>query len=157
MYTVSRNIHSFYSSQFTTIYFYRLVKPTITVENKIADARKGDSIKLLCEIDGDEPIRMKWRIKNGSYINSSGFKQIGSSNSDIFHANDYGNVTEKDRYTIKDYYNMNNKLVSELYIKNTKMSDTGDYWCIANNDYGNDIGVLSLKVQGNVLSNSNRN
>jgi Down syndrome cell adhesion molecule len=100
------------------------VGPHVIVRNKQVSVRRGERITLRCEADGDKPLDITWRFKNGPNIGKS------------FDA----------RYEVKKS-DLSKGAMSELTILQSILSDRGDYTCVATNQFGHDHSVVHLQVQ----------
>lgn len=86
---------------------------------------KGKQVHLQCNIVGDTPIDIKWKIQQTQqYIDES----IDS------------------RYSIREQV-LDDGMVSELGISHTYRQDSGIYVCLANNAFGQDELLIQLVVQ----------
>lgn len=91
-------------------------------------ARLGSNASLRCEAKGDHPLKMMWQ-KAGSLL------EITASN---YH------------YTRKEI-NKTDVLISILGITTTTRDDSGRYFCVASNSYGQDRMTIHLFVQGKAI------
>lgn len=98
--------------------------PHVLVRNKQISIRRGERVTLRCEADGDKPLEISWRTKNG---------QITGKSYDS-------------RYDIKKN-ELTKGAISELIILQTVLSDRGEYTCVATNQYGHDHSTINLQVQ----------
>ena len=99
------------------------VGPQVLLRNKQVSVRRGETINLHCEADGDKPLTVTWRAK-GQRIDSS--------------------------YDIRYQINtnpLNKGISSELTISQTTLADRGEYSCIATNAFGTDHSTVHLQVQ----------
>lgn len=99
------------------------VGPQVLLRNKQVSVRRGETINLHCEADGDKPLTVTWRAK-GQRIDS----------------------TFDVRYQINTNP-LNKGISSELTISQTTLSDRGEYSCIATNAFGTDHSTVHLQVQ----------
>lgn len=100
------------------------VGPHITVRTKQVSVRRGERAILRCDADGDKPLDITWRFKNGQIIGKA---------YDV-------------RYEVKRS-DMSKGATSELTILQTALSDRGEYSCVATNQFGHDHSVIHLQVQ----------
>lgn len=100
------------------------VGPHVIVRNKQVSVRRGERITLRCEADGDKPLEITWRFKNGQIIGKS------------YDA----------RYEVKKN-DLSKGAMSELTILQSILSDRGEYTCVATNTFGHDHSGLHLQVQ----------
>lgn len=100
------------------------VGPHVIVRNKQVSVRRGERVTLRCEADGDKPLDITWRFKNGQIIGKA---------YDV-------------RYEVKKS-DVSKGVVSELSILQTMLSDRGEYSCVATNQFGHDHSVIHLQVQ----------
>ena len=100
------------------------VGPHVILRNKQVSVRRGERVTLRCEADGDKPLDITWRFKNG---------QIIGKTYDI-------------RYEVKKN-DLSKGVLSELTILQTMLSDRGEYSCVATNQYGHDHSLIHLQVQ----------
>jgi Down syndrome cell adhesion molecule len=100
------------------------VGPHVIVRNKQVSVRRSERITLRCEADGDKPLDITWRFKNGAIIGKS-----------------YDN-----RYEIKKN-DLSKGAISELTILQSALTDRGEYTCVATNTFGHDHSVVHLQVQ----------
>lgn len=96
-----------------------------TVKSKQVYIAKGKQVHLQCNVEGDNPIDVKWKVQTTQqYIDES---------TDI-------------RYSIREQ-TLDDGMVSELGISHTYRQDSGSYVCIANNAFGQDDLLIQLVVQ----------
>ncbi|XP_070509703.1 cell adhesion molecule Dscam1 isoform X3 [Chironomus tepperi] len=96
-----------------------------TVKSKQVYIAKGKQVHLQCNVVGDNPIDVKWKVQTTQhYIDES---------TDI-------------RYSIREQ-TLDDGMVSELGISHTYRQDSGIYICIANNAFGQDELMIQLIVQ----------
>jgi Down syndrome cell adhesion molecule len=100
------------------------IGPHVIVRSKQVSVRKGERVTLRCEADGDKPLDITWRFKNGQIIGKS---------YDL-------------RYEVKKN-ELSKGALSELTILQTVLSDRGEYSCVATNQFGHDHSVIHLQVQ----------
>lgn len=100
------------------------VGPHVILRNKQVSVRRGERVTLRCEADGDKPLDITWRFKNGQIIGKA---------YDI-------------RYEVKKN-DLSKGVLSELTILQTMLSDRGEYSCVATNQYGHDHTLVHLQVQ----------
>lgn len=100
------------------------IGPHVIVRNKQVSVRRGERVTLRCEADGDKPLDITWRFKNG---------QIIGKTYDI-------------RYEVKKN-DLSKGVLSELTILQSMLSDRGEYSCVATNQYGHDHSLVHLQVQ----------
>lgn len=99
------------------------VGPQVLLRNKQVSVRRGETINLHCEADGDQPLTVTWRAK-GQRIDSA--------------------------YDVRYQINtnpLNKGISSELTISQTTLTDRGEYSCIATNAFGTDHSTVHLQVQ----------
>lgn len=95
------------------------------VKSKQVYIAKGKQVHLQCNVEGDNPIDVKWKLQTTQqYIDES---------TDI-------------RYSIREQ-TLDDGMVSELGISHTYRQDSGIYVCIANNAFGQDELLIQLVVQ----------
>lgn len=96
--------------------------PKITVKEKEVTVRKGETVTLVCNVTGDQPIRVTW-TKDGGTSNLS-----ETSKREVFHqSSDTG-------------------VASTLHFKDVDSLDSATYACNAANEYGADEAVYTLVV-----------
>lgn len=96
-----------------------------TSKNKQVYIAKGKQVHLQCNVVGDTPIDIKWKVQNTQqYIDES----------------------SDSRYTIREQA-LDDGMVSELGITLTYRQDSGNYVCIAGNTFGQDELYIQLIVQ----------
>lgn len=100
------------------------VGPHVIVRTKQISVKRGERVTLRCEADGDRPLEITWRSKNG---------QIAGKSYDM-------------RYDVKKS-EFTSGAFSELTIVQTILSDRGEYTCVATNQYGHDHSTINLQVQ----------
>lgn len=93
------------------------------MRTKHLEVRRGESVTLVCQADGDQPLQVTWRTKNNKI-----------------------DPTYDHRY-IEKTSSMSKGVISELRFIQSSLSDRGEYMCIASNAFGNDEGVVFLHVQ----------
>lgn len=100
------------------------IGPHVIIRSKQVSVRRSERVTLRCEADGDKPLEITWRFKNGQIIGKS---------YDV-------------RYEIKRN-DLSKGALSELTILQTVLSDRGEYSCVATNQFGHDHSVIHLQVQ----------
>lgn len=96
-----------------------------SVRNKQVYIAKGKQVHLQCNIVGDTPVVVKWKIQaTQQYIDES----IDA------------------RFSIREQ-TLDDGMVSELGISHTYRQDSGIYLCVASNSFGQDELVIQLIVQ----------
>lgn len=107
------------------IYLKVNVPAHFTTRSKQVYIAKGKQVHLQCNIIGDVPIDVKWKIQmTQQYIDES---------------------TDA-RYSIREQ-TLDDGMVSELGISHTYRQDSGTYICMASNAFGQDELVIQLVVQ----------
>ncbi|XP_031619714.1 Down syndrome cell adhesion molecule-like protein Dscam2 isoform X2 [Contarinia nasturtii] len=96
-----------------------------TTKNKQISVAKGKQVHVQCNVLGDTPITIKWKIQNT--------QQHLDSSTDT-------------RYTIREQV-LDDGMVSELGISHTFRHDTNVYICLASNSFGQDEMSMHLIVQ----------
>ncbi|XP_055315262.1 cell adhesion molecule Dscam2 isoform X3 [Sitodiplosis mosellana] len=96
-----------------------------TTKNKQISVAKGKQVHVQCNVQGDTPIDIKWKIQNS--------QQHLDSSTDS-------------RYTIREQV-LDDGMVSELGISHTFRHDTGVYICQASNSFGQDEMSMQVIVQ----------
>jgi hypothetical protein len=86
---------------------------------------KGRQVHLQCNVAGDNPISISWRVQSN--------QQIIKESSDV-------------RFTIREQI-LDDGMVSEVGISNTYRHDSGIYVCAASNAFGHDEMAIDLIVQ----------
>lgn len=89
-------------------------------------ARSGLPTSLRCEARGDHPLKISWR-KSGTTVESP--------------VTDY-------RYAVEEMNTTEGAKVSILKIVSATREDSGDYYCIASNAYGQAEMTIHLYIQG---------
>ncbi|XP_071034672.1 cell adhesion molecule Dscam1 isoform X7 [Parasteatoda tepidariorum] len=84
--------------------------------------RRGHTARLLCEVNGDQPLHVSWK-KDNQDVNI----QFGTRFEVVKDATDYGTK-------------------SELLVHDSQKADVGTYVCNAHNQFGNDEGKVKLIV-----------
>ncbi|CRK99030.1 CLUMA_CG011985, isoform A [Clunio marinus] len=100
------------------------VGPHVIIRNKQVSVRRGERTTLRCEADGDKPLDIAWRFKNGQII---------------------GKLYDT-RYEVKNN-DLSKGALSELTILQSALSDRGEYTCVATNAFGHDHSLIHLQVQ----------
>lgn len=96
-----------------------------TVRSKQVYIAKGKQVHLQCNVVGDTPVEVKWKVQTTQqYIDES---------------------TDA-RYSIREQ-TLDDGMVSELGISHTYRQDSGIYVCMANNAFGQDELLIQLVVQ----------
>ncbi|KAM7296848.1 Down syndrome cell adhesion molecule isoform X1 [Ixodes scapularis] len=99
-----------------------MTPPKITAKEKEVTVRKGETVTLVCNVTGDQPIRVTW-TKDGGTSNLS-----ETSKREVFHqSSDTG-------------------VASTLHFKDVDSLDSATYACNAANEYGADEAVYTLVV-----------
>ncbi|XP_040064709.1 Down syndrome cell adhesion molecule-like protein 1 isoform X2 [Ixodes scapularis] len=96
--------------------------PKITVKEKQVIVRKGETVTLVCNVTGDQPIRVTW-TKDGGTSNLS-----ETSKREVFHQSS------------------DTEVASTLHFKDVDSLDSATYACNAANEYGADEAVYTLVV-----------
>ncbi|XP_069692741.1 cell adhesion molecule Dscam2-like [Periplaneta americana] len=97
--------------------------PRFKVRTRQEMARKGETVHLRCEVEGDQPMDITWKAK-GSRVESE----------------------YEMRYTVKTTP-LSHGSLSKLTIVDVSPVDRGDFTCIASNAYGQDRTTIQLTVQ----------
>ncbi|XP_043500518.1 Down syndrome cell adhesion molecule-like protein Dscam2 isoform X2 [Polistes fuscatus] len=97
--------------------------PQVTVRTRQESVRRGDSVTLRCEAEGDSPLDLSWRVRDSRV----------DPNYDV-------------RYNIEKNV-IGGRVLSELRIIQVNHMDRGDYICAAGNAYGRDHATIHLLVQ----------
>ncbi|XP_076760113.1 cell adhesion molecule Dscam2 isoform X3 [Xylocopa sonorina] len=97
--------------------------PKVSVKTPQESVRRGESVTLRCEAEGDAPLDLSWRARDSRV----------DPNYDV-------------RYTI-DNQKVSGRVISELRIIQAIHVDRGDYMCVAVNAYGHATASINLLVQ----------
>ncbi|XP_015431460.1 PREDICTED: Down syndrome cell adhesion molecule-like protein Dscam2 [Dufourea novaeangliae] len=97
--------------------------PQVSVKTRQESVRRGESVTLRCEAEGDAPLDLSWRARDSRV-----------------------DPTYDVRYTI-DNQKLSGRLMSELRIVQANNVDRGDYVCVASNAYGHARAAIHLLVQ----------
>ncbi|KAF7399004.1 hypothetical protein HZH66_006901 [Vespula vulgaris] len=97
--------------------------PQVTVRTRQESVRRGDSVTLRCEAEGDAPLDLSWRVRDSRV----------DPNYDV-------------RYSIEKSV-VAGRVLSELRIMQVSHMDRGDYVCVAGNAYGHARATIHLLVQ----------
>ncbi|XP_061927313.1 cell adhesion molecule Dscam2 isoform X13 [Apis cerana] len=97
--------------------------PQVSVKTQQESVRRGESVTLRCEAEGDAPLDLSWRARDSRV----------DPNYDV-------------RYTI-DNQKVSGRVISELRITQANHIDRGDYTCVATNAYGHARAGIKLLVQ----------
>ncbi|XP_071862452.1 cell adhesion molecule Dscam2 isoform X6 [Bombus fervidus] len=97
--------------------------PQVSVKTRQESVRRGESVTLRCEAEGDAPLDLSWRARDSRV----------DPNYDV-------------RYTI-DNQKVSGRVISELRITQANHIDRGDYMCVATNAYGHARASIKLLVQ----------
>ncbi|XP_065347787.1 cell adhesion molecule Dscam2-like isoform X4 [Cloeon dipterum] len=99
--------------------------PRFKTQSKSETVRKGATVHLKCDAEGDNPMDIVWKLR--SIIVDHTFDS---------------------RFSVKKSPLLTgNGAVSELTISNAGHQDRGDYMCVATNEYGSDTQTYQLMVQ----------
>ncbi|XP_012218067.1 cell adhesion molecule Dscam2-like isoform X2 [Linepithema humile] len=98
--------------------------PQVTVRTKQESVRRGESVILRCEAEGDAPLELSWRARDSKI----------DPNYDV-------------RYVVDNTIDASGRVTTELRIVQTSHMDRGDYVCVAANAYGHDKASIHLLVQ----------
>ncbi|XP_037045508.1 Down syndrome cell adhesion molecule-like protein Dscam2 isoform X1 [Bradysia coprophila] len=96
-----------------------------STKNKQISVAKGKQVHVQCNVQGDTPIDIKWKIQN---------------------TQQHLDESLDTRYTIREQV-LDDGMVSELGISHTYRQDTGMYICQASNAFGQDEMSMHLIVQ----------
>ncbi|XP_076394369.1 cell adhesion molecule Dscam2 isoform X2 [Megachile rotundata] len=97
--------------------------PQVSVKTRQESVRRGESVTLRCEAEGDAPLDLSWRARDSRV----------DPKYDV-------------RYTI-DNQKVSGRMISELRIIQANHIDRGDYTCVATNAYGHARATINLLVQ----------
>ncbi|XP_022649464.1 Down syndrome cell adhesion molecule-like protein Dscam2 isoform X4 [Varroa destructor] len=105
-----------------TVYVTISVPPKFGEKHSVVSARRGENVKLTCEVQGDTPLHIKW---------SKGNRLIDKK--------------PNNRYEIYETYS-EQSMRSELFITTTERTDGAIYTCLAQNEHGNDDRTVKLLI-----------
>ncbi|XP_018052329.1 PREDICTED: Down syndrome cell adhesion molecule-like protein Dscam2 [Atta colombica] len=98
--------------------------PQVTVRTRQESVRRGESVILRCEAEGDAPLDLSWRVRDSKI----------DPNYDV-------------RYAVDNTADASGRVTTELRIIQASHMDRGDYICVAANAYGRDKAMIHLLVQ----------
>ncbi|XP_011684732.1 PREDICTED: Down syndrome cell adhesion molecule-like protein Dscam2 [Wasmannia auropunctata] len=98
--------------------------PQVTVRTRQESVRRGESVILRCEAEGDAPLDLSWRVRDSKI----------DPNYDV-------------RYAVDNTVDASGRVTTELRIVQASHMDRGDYVCVAANAYGRDKATIHLLVQ----------
>ncbi|XP_025265394.1 Down syndrome cell adhesion molecule-like protein Dscam2 isoform X3 [Camponotus floridanus] len=98
--------------------------PQVTVRTRQESVRRGESVILRCEAEGDAPLDLSWRVRDSKI----------DPNYDV-------------RYAVDNTADASGRVTTELRIVQASHMDRGDYICTAANAYGQDKATIHLLVQ----------
>ncbi|XP_025073056.1 Down syndrome cell adhesion molecule-like [Pogonomyrmex barbatus] len=98
--------------------------PQVTVRTRQESVRRGESVILRCEAEGDAPLDLSWRVRDSKI----------DPNYDV-------------RYVVDNTVDVSGRVTTELRIIQASHMDRGDYVCVAANAYGRDKATIHLLVQ----------
>lgn len=98
--------------------------PQVTVRTRQESVRRGESVILRCEAEGDAPLDLSWRVRDSKI----------DPNYDV-------------RYVVDNTADASGRVTTELRIVQASHMDRGDYICVAANAYGRDKATIHLLVQ----------
>ncbi|KYN00441.1 hypothetical protein ALC62_08745 [Cyphomyrmex costatus] len=98
--------------------------PQVTVRTRQESVRRGESVILRCEAEGDAPLDLSWRVRDSKI----------DPNYDV-------------RYAVDNTADASGRVTTELRIIQASHMDRGDYVCVAANAYGRDKTTIHLLVQ----------
>ncbi|XP_072746742.1 cell adhesion molecule Dscam2 isoform X3 [Anoplolepis gracilipes] len=98
--------------------------PQVTVRTRQESVRRGESVILRCEAEGDAPLDLSWRVRDSKI----------DPNYDV-------------RYAVDNTADASGRVTTELRIVQASHMDRGDYVCVAANAYGQDKATIHLLVQ----------
>ncbi|KAL0115399.1 hypothetical protein PUN28_010725 [Cardiocondyla obscurior] len=98
--------------------------PQVTVRTRQESVRRGESVILRCEAEGDAPLDLSWRVRDSKI----------DPNYDV-------------RYAVDNTADASGRVTTELRIMQASHMDRGDYVCVAANAYGRDKATIHLLVQ----------
>ncbi|XP_039305816.1 Down syndrome cell adhesion molecule-like protein Dscam2 isoform X4 [Solenopsis invicta] len=98
--------------------------PQVTVRMRQESVRRGESVILRCEAEGDAPLDLSWRVRDSKI----------DPNYDV-------------RYAVDNTVDASGRVTTELRIMQASHMDRGDYICVAANAYGRDKATIHLLVQ----------
>ncbi|XP_020288503.1 Down syndrome cell adhesion molecule-like protein Dscam2 isoform X2 [Pseudomyrmex gracilis] len=98
--------------------------PQVTARTRQESVRRGESVILRCEAEGDSPLDLSWRARDSKI----------DPNYDV-------------RYAVDNTADASGRVTTELRIMQTSHMDRGDYVCVAANAYGHDKATIHLLVQ----------
>ncbi|XP_077264986.1 cell adhesion molecule Dscam2 isoform X2 [Temnothorax americanus] len=98
--------------------------PQVIVRTRQESVRRGESVILRCEAEGDAPLDLSWRVRDSKI----------DPNYDV-------------RYAVDNTADASGRVTTELRIVQASHMDRGDYVCVAANAYGRDKATIHLLVQ----------
>ncbi|XP_032663877.1 Down syndrome cell adhesion molecule-like protein Dscam2 isoform X7 [Odontomachus brunneus] len=98
--------------------------PQVTVRTRQESVRRGESVVLRCEAEGDAPLDLSWRARDSKI----------DPNYDV-------------RYAVDNTADTSGRFTTELRIVQASHMDRGDYVCVAANAYGHAKATIHLLVQ----------
>ncbi|XP_025163016.1 Down syndrome cell adhesion molecule-like protein Dscam2 isoform X2 [Harpegnathos saltator] len=98
--------------------------PQVTVRTRQESVRRGESVILRCEAEGDAPLDLSWRARDSKI----------DPNYDV-------------RYVVDNTVDTSGRVTTELRVVQASHMDRGDYVCVAANAYGHAKATIHLLVQ----------
>jgi Immunoglobulin I-set domain len=95
--------------------------------------RKGASVHLKCEAEGDNPMDIAWKLR-GITVDPAFDSRFSVKKSEL--------------HATPGATGSGGGAISELTILDSSHRDRGEYICIAANEYGSDSITFQLQVQG---------
>ncbi|XP_076361709.1 cell adhesion molecule Dscam1-like isoform X3 [Tachypleus tridentatus] len=99
------------------------VPPGVHVQHQVHTAVLDDTLEIHCEANGELPIKIKWFKDNHDVSSSSDGRYV---------------FEERTKHSMVE---------SVLYISKVIKNDTGLFFCLASNEYGNSTGKYQIIVQ----------
>ncbi|XP_032663875.1 Down syndrome cell adhesion molecule-like protein Dscam2 isoform X5 [Odontomachus brunneus] len=115
--------------------------PQVTVRTRQESVRRGESVVLRCEAEGDAPLDLSWRARDSKIdpnYDVSGLKRYRSTRPPLLGSS---------RYAVDNTADTSGRFTTELRIVQASHMDRGDYVCVAANAYGHAKATIHLLVQ----------
>lgn len=133
------------------------VPASFETKTDLYEVKRGETAKLVCEVNGAKPVTIKWYRQNGRtgkfeeidldlVPESFTYPRYTALEKNFDQTNQSGGKGHH-LHGINRHYVNNNRTLFELHINSVNSMDNGRYECVARNGYGEDHRRLDLFVQ----------
>lgn len=105
---------------------------------------EGTSATVRCEVRGNRPVEVIWK-RNSTLVQLPTTTAAQAQT----HTHTTSDFQEKNLRLAQKVIEVNSTVLSaQLQIKSSELADSGNYLCIASNQYGRDEDSIILQVKG---------